>query len=88
MDDDFARFLEEVEAGCETSRVEFHGLLDVSNHMSNEKNPQPLVGFYGGWVNTTQLYGDYSPENEWLEPQNGGLEDDFPFQTGDFQVPC
>ena len=23
-----------------------------------------------------------------MEPKNEGLEDDFPFQTGDFQVPC
>ena len=23
-----------------------------------------------------------------MEPKNGGLEDDFPFQTGDFQVPA
>ena len=23
-----------------------------------------------------------------MEPKNGGLEDDIPFQTGDFQVPC
>ena len=23
-----------------------------------------------------------------MEPKNRGLEDDFPFQTGDFQVPC
>ena len=23
-----------------------------------------------------------------MEPQSEGLEDDFPFQTGDFQVPC
>ena len=23
-----------------------------------------------------------------MEPKNGGLEDDFPFQGGDFQVPC
>ena len=23
-----------------------------------------------------------------MEPKNAGLEDDFPFQTGDFQVPC
>ena len=22
-----------------------------------------------------------------MEPKNGGLEDDFPFQTGDFRVP-
>ncbi len=23
-----------------------------------------------------------------MEPKNEGLEDVFPFQTGDFQVPC
>ena len=23
-----------------------------------------------------------------MEPENEGLEEDFPFQTGDFQVPC
>ena len=23
-----------------------------------------------------------------MEPKNKGLEDDYPFQTGDFQVPC
>ncbi len=23
-----------------------------------------------------------------MEHNNGGVEDDFPFQTGDFQVPC
>ena len=23
-----------------------------------------------------------------MEPKNGGLEDDVPFQKGDFQVPC
>ena len=23
-----------------------------------------------------------------MEPKNGGLEDDFPFQSGDFLVPC
>ncbi len=27
-------------------------------------------------------------ENQHFEPQNGGLEDDFPFQRGDFQVLC
>ena len=28
----------------------------------------------------------YTPENE--TPKNGGLEDEFPFQCGYFQVPC
>ena len=27
---------------------------------------------------------DYFPEN--MEPKDGGLEDDFPLQTGDFQI--
>ena len=30
----------------------------------------------------------YTLENEYFEPQNGGLEDDFPFQLADFSVPC
>ena len=29
-----------------------------------------------------------APPKTNMEPKNGGLEDDFPFQTGDFQVPC
>ena len=29
-----------------------------------------------------------TPRKTNMEPKNGGLEDDFPFQTGDFQVPC
>jgi len=32
------------------------------------------------WLNTSLKIN--------MEPKNGGLEDDFPFQTGDFQVPC
>ena len=27
---------------------------------------------------------EYTPENSHLEPKNGGLEDDFPFQSGEF----
>ena len=30
----------------------------------------------------------YTPPKINMEPKNGGLEDDFPFQLGDFQVPC
>ena len=29
-----------------------------------------------------------TPPKTNMEPENGGLEDEFPFQTGDFQVPC
>ena len=29
-----------------------------------------------------------TPPKTNMEPQNGGLEDDFPFQRGDFPVPC
>ena len=28
------------------------------------------------------------PEDERMEPQNGDLEDEFPFQLGDFEVPA
>ena len=30
----------------------------------------------------------HTPENQRLQPKNGGLEDDFHFQLGDLQVPC
>ena len=39
----------------------------------------------------TQFFGglkDDTPLKINMEPKNGVLEDDFPFQTGDFQVPC
>ena len=29
-----------------------------------------------------------TPRKTNMEPKNGGLEDDLPFQSGDFQVPC
>ena len=31
---------------------------------------------------------EYTPLKINMEPKNGGLEDDFPFHGGDFQVPC
>ena len=30
----------------------------------------------------------YTPPKTNMEPKNVGFEDDFPFQRGDFQVPC
>ena len=35
-----------------------------------------------------QNLNDTTPWKINVEHNNGGLEDDFPFQTGDFQVPC
>ena len=29
-----------------------------------------------------------TPQKKWLEASNGGLADEFPFERGDFQVPC
>ncbi len=34
------------------------------------------------------VFNIVTPRKTNMEPKNGGLEDDFPFQTGDFQVPC
>ena len=52
---------------------------------------------FGSWVALSMLPGptsEYecvimitSPKTN-MEPQNGGLEDDFPFQRADFQVLC
>ena len=44
-----------------------------------------------GEVTVTKKTGSVTvgtPPKTNMEPNNGGLEDDFPFQTGDFQVPC
>ena len=32
--------------------------------------------------------GKYTPPKINIEPENDGLGDDFPFQLGEFQVPC
>ena len=34
------------------------------------------------------MYGIFTPPKTNMEPKNEGLEDDFPFQRVDFQVPC
>ena len=33
-------------------------------------------------------FQSHTPPKTNMEPKDGGLEDDFPFKTGDFQVPC
>ena len=37
---------------------------------------------------TQQICIQYTPPKTNMEPKNVGFEDDFPFQRGDFQVPC
>ena len=47
-----------------------------------------LVDF-GGWRNEMMQYSlKYTPKKTNMEPQTGGLEDDFPFQMDDLQVLC
>ena len=41
-----------------------------------------------GWGIFFFLGGGVTPWKINMEPQNDGLEDDFPFQFGDFLVPC
>ena len=40
------------------------------------------------WNSGSKSWSGLSPPKTNMEPKNGGLQDDFPFQTGDFQVPC
>ena len=42
--------------------------------------------FQVNWGYFIPINGD-TPLKINMEPKNAGLEDDFPFQTGDFQVP-
>ena len=39
-------------------------------------------------VNSFKQIAQIHPENSHFEPKNEGLEDDFLFQAGDFQVPA
>ena len=48
------------------------------------------MSFKHASIRYTTLMGNekrYTPEGN-MEPDNEGLEDDFPCETGDFQVPC
>ena len=42
----------------------------------------------GGTSGRYQVHPSTTPAKTNMEPQNGGLEDDFSFQRGDFQVLC
>ena len=48
------------------------------------------IRYSGLGVRSVDPVGDFldTPLKINMEPQSEGLEDDFPFQTGDFQVPC
>ena len=39
------------------------------------------------WIFVMKYLSDTPPKIN-MEPKNEGLEDEFPFQFGDFQVPC
>ena len=66
----------------------------------SEANRSLVVWFdLGGWIDVHDLQDRGSkfrgmadlyitPWKTNMEPETGGLEDDFPFQTGDFQIPC
>ena len=48
-------------------------------------------GFFGEvffFVGICFVFVDITPRKTDMEPKNGALEDDFPLQAGDFQVPC
>jgi len=54
-------------------------------------NPYTLKNKHsdGGWKMTGYVkFRSATPLKFHMEPENGGLEDDFPFQLGDSYVPC
>ena len=57
-------------------------LPSAAASVSTEHLPVSIGG--GGKVKTTTP----PRESQWLESVEMGLEDDFPLQRGDFQVPC
>ncbi len=66
----------------------YQGVSQTAKPLSSSGN---CKNFYG-MLQTSDIFScpDFvaTPPKTNMEPQNGGLEDDFPFQTGDFQVPC
>ena len=65
------------------------GTVDGRNPASNDMvNISLFKRFYTCQVVQGFFHQQYIPKKINMEPTNGGLEDDFPFQTGDFQVPC
>ena len=43
---------------------------------------------WSSWCHMTISIPWFTHPKTNIAPQNGGLEDDFPFQLGDFEVPC
>ena len=66
--------------GCLSHPKMVHGHLGA--------NSQWIYQGHQKMCNQRCCWNPTSRENYPMEPKNGGLEDDFPFQTGDFQVPC
>ena len=50
----------------------------------NEKNTEGKADLFG----RKDQVGAGTPPKTNMEPQNEGLEDEFPFKWGEFQVPC
>ena len=63
--------------------------LEINKHPSIDKNWLKLAFVGLPQKNTTRIScWKFSPPKTNMEPKNRGLEDDFPFKKGDFQVPC
>ena len=54
--------------------MEYEGFWSESIGLVNSEGKEPYLIF--------------TPLKIKMEPENESLEEDFPFQTGDFQVPC
>ena len=69
-----------------------HGMFDIStaSPLVNSSTPQRQSGIPQSYQNSLaeNKAGYSTPPKINIEPENDGLEDDFPFELGDFQVPC
>ena len=64
------------------------GIIQKGNHCSIVASWQKTKMVKSRYQTNLKDDEDNTPPKAKMEPQNAGLEDDFPFQTGDFQVPC
>ena len=64
------------------------GDFDRVRQMVEERPELVSLASGEGWSLESWMFQVLHPRKTDMEPKNKGLEDDVPFQRGDFQVPC
>ena len=63
-------------------------ISQAQRFLVRKSSPSDIVGEHDNLVKVLSFQARLHPLKINMEAKNGGLEDDFPFQLGDFEVPC